>query len=95
MSPDQELSGTIVLADAGAETLRITLELDGGMADHAVLLAGAQTGIVVETAAGDTRRGTPAELRPGSRIRARHTGVAMRSLPPQYNAVEIRVLPGS
>ncbi len=95
MNPDPELSGAIVSADAGAETTRITVELAGGAAEHAVLLAGPGTAIVVETLAGDYRRGGPADLTPGTRIRARHTGAAMRSLPPQYNAVEIRVLPGT
>jgi hypothetical protein len=95
VSPDQELSGVIVSADAGAETTRIMLELAGGTAEHAVVLAGPDTAMVVEGANGATRRGGPADLRPGARIRTRHTGVVMRSLPPQYNAVEIRVLPGS
>lgn len=94
MNPDWELSGVIVSAEAGAETTRITLELAGGTAEHAVLLASPETPIVVEGANGETRRGFLNDLRPGVRIRAWHTGVAMRSLPPQYVGVEIRVLPG-
>lgn len=96
--PQRELAGVIVAVDAGTPAARVTVELAGGTGaepERAVLLVSPETEIVVQRANGATRRGSLADLVRGARIRARHTGVAMRSLPPQYHAERIQVLPGS
>jgi hypothetical protein len=98
VTPHRELSGVIVAVDGGSPAAWVTVELAGQAGtepERATLLVSPETEIVVESANAPPRPGGPADLVRGARIRARHTGVAMRSLPPQYHAERIQVLPGT
>lgn len=96
--PEWDLSGVVAAVDRGTPVTRVTVELAGGpegQAGRAVLLVGPETEVAVQRADGTTRPGEPADLAPGARVLARHTGTELRSLPPQYHATRIRVLAGT
>lgn len=61
-------------------------------ADVRILLVRPGTEVFVQRADGTVARGSAADLAVGSRIRAEHTGVELRSLPPQYIAARVWVL---
>ena len=94
---DWDLAGTIAAVEPGSPTTRVTVDLTPGAAaqgGRAVLLVSPDTEVVVQRADGTTVRGGPSDLVPGARIRARHAGAELRSLPPQYRATHVRVLAG-
>lgn len=88
-----DLEGVVVSVAADPAGTRLTLDVDSGDADaRAVLHVPPDARITVRHADGSVRPGGMDDLRPGVRIRARHTGAEMRSLPPQYVATEVQVL---
>jgi hypothetical protein len=94
--PDRELSGVVAGVELRAGTARVTVEVAGPGApgERAVLRVAPGTEIAVLGADGTSRPGDVLDLVPGARIEARHTGAELRSLPPQYHAIRIRVLAG-
>jgi hypothetical protein len=96
--PEWQLQGVIAAVDAGTQGARVTVELDGGTTAEprrAVLLVSPETVVEVQRPDGSTGRGNAGDLAAGARVRARHTGVEMRSLPPQYVATQLRIVPAS
>lgn len=96
--PEWQLEGVVAAVDAGAQGTRVTLELDGGTAAEprrAVLLVLPETVVEVQRPDGTTGHGSTADLAAGARVQARHTGVEMRSFPPQYVATRLRIVPAS
>jgi hypothetical protein len=94
---DWSMEGVIAAVEPGPAATRLTVEVASGAAaepGRAVLLVSSETEVEVQRADGTSARGGAADLVVGARIRARHTGVEMRSLPPQYQATRIRVLRG-
>ena len=72
----------------------LTLDADSGEATGIkVVHVGAGSEVWVRDLNGSARRVRFGNLVAGSRIRVETTGVEMRSLPPQYNAVLIEILP--
>ena len=88
-----DLEGVVASVDPDPAGVRLTVDVDSADADgRAVLHVPPDARITVRDADGSVRPGAVDDLRPGVRIRARHTGVEMRSLPPQYVATEVQVL---
>ena len=96
--PEQEwhFSGVIAAVEPGETTTRVTVQLSRpvGSGDQAILLVSRQTQVTVRRADGTTRPGDVRDLAQGARFDARHTGVELRSLPPQYHATHVRVSAG-
>jgi hypothetical protein len=91
------MEGTIAGIEAGAGATRLMVDLAaGGAAEpgRVALLVSPDTEVLVQRADGTSAAGGAADLAVGARIRARHTGEEMRSLPPQYRATHVLVLPG-
>jgi hypothetical protein len=91
------MEGVIAGVESASGTTRVTVDLSSGATaegGRAVLLVSSETEIEVVRADGATGRGSPADLVPGARITARHAGAEMRSLPPQYRATHLRIVPG-
>jgi hypothetical protein len=94
---DWSMEGVIAAVDPGPAATRLTVDVSSGAAaepGRVVLIVSPETEVEVQRADGTSARGGAADLVVGARIRARHTGVEMRSLPPQYQATHIRVLSG-
>jgi len=89
------MEGVIAGVDSGPEGVRLTIDSPGGAEPRVVLVVPPGTEVLVERADGATSPGGAAELVAGARVVARHAGAAMRSLPPQYHATQIRILRGS
>jgi hypothetical protein len=63
--------------------------------EHSLIInVGRNTAIRLLSRDGLLKAATPAELRVGLRIRARHTGIVLRSLTSQVNAKTIEILDG-
>ena len=92
------MEGMIAGVEPGPEATRLTVEVAsegvGTEPGPVVLLVSPETDVRVEREDGTSERGGAADLAVGARILARHTGEELRSLPPQYRATHIRVLPG-
>ena len=89
------MEGVIAGVDSGSAGTRLAVDPLDGAGERVVLIVPPGTEVLVERADGTAAPGGAAALVVGARIFARHTGVEMRSLPPQYHATEIRVLAGS
>ena len=91
------MEGVIAGVEPGPEATRLTVEVASEGVETepgpVVLLVSPGTDVRVEREDGTSARGGAADLAVGARILARHTGAEMRSLPPQYRATHIRVLP--
>lgn len=92
------LAGVIVGVDLAAAPARVVVEGAPGVSGmppggRAVLLVSQETEVSVQRADGTVQRGRAADLAVGLRVEAEHTGTELRSLPPQYDAVRIRVIP--
>jgi hypothetical protein len=89
------LAGVIASVAPGPDAIRVAVDVapedDSG---RVVLLVSPETEIEVRRADGTGGRGGVADLVAGARIVARHTGAELRSLPPQYHATYVRVVPG-
>lgn len=93
--PDWDLSGVMRTVEPAPSATRVTVELAEEAAaepGRAVLLVGPATEVEVQRADGTIVRGSMADLVPGARVLARHTGAELRSLPPQYRATHVRVI---
>ena len=91
------MEGVIAAVEPGPPSTRLMVDVESGAAaapGRVVLLVSPGTEVEVQRADGTSTRGGAADLVVGARIRARHTGTEMRSLPPQYQATHIRVLSG-
>jgi hypothetical protein len=86
------MEGVIAGVDSGPAGTRLTVDSPGAAEPRAVLIVPPGTEVLVKRVDGTTSPGGAADLVPGARIVARHTGAAMRSLPPQYHATQIRIL---
>ncbi len=89
------MEGVIAGVGSGPEGIILTVDSPGAPEPRVVLVVPPGTEVLVERADGTSAPGEAADLSPGARIVARHTGVAMRSLPPQYHATHVRVVRGS
>lgn len=92
------LEGVIVGIDPRPDATRVVIEVEPGAPaapgrKTVILLAGLETEIFIQRADGTVHRGRAADMVVGARVRAEITGVERRSLPPQYEAVRLRVLP--
>ena len=90
------VEGVIAAVEPGSPDTRVTVDVasaDAVSTGRVVLIVSPATEISVERADGTSARGGVADLSAGARVRARHTGEEMRSLPPQYRATHIRVIP--
>jgi hypothetical protein len=92
-----DLAGVIAAVEPGSAATRVTVDLAPGAGEtgQAVLLVSPATKVEVRRADGTSSQGSAADLRAGARIQAWHDGAEMRSLPPQYRATRIRILPAS
>ena len=89
------LAGVIAAVAPGPAAIGVTVDFaPGAEPGRVVLLVSPETEIEVGRADGTTGRGGAADLVAGARIEARHTGAALRSLPPQYHATHVRIVPG-
>lgn len=95
--PEWHVAGVVVSADPAPASVRVTVQRDAGSPgpERAVLHVPPQAQVEVQRADGTVHAGTAADIVPGARILARHTGAEMRSLPPQYHAVRVRIIPRS
>ncbi len=92
---DRTLTGTIAAVAPGPAAIGVLVDAaPGDDAGQVVLLVSPETEIEVRRADGTAVRGSAADLAVGARIVARHTGAEMRSLPPQYHATHVRIVPG-
>lgn len=88
---EHPLSGRVAAVEPGAERTRVRVESDREPRAFA-LLVGPRTEIVRRRADGSTEPARLADLVPGVRIDAAHTGTELRSLVPQYEATRVRIL---
>ncbi len=91
------MEGVIAGVEPGPGATRLTVDLAAGGAAESgrvVLLVSPGTEVLVRRADGTSGAGGAGDLSVGARIRARHTDEEMRSLPPQYRATHVLVLPG-
>lgn len=90
-SDDPRLTGVIVAIDGQPPTrLAVDVTSDDGSRERATILLAPETAVI--SGVGTARAIDAADLAIGARIEIRHTGAAMRSLPPQYRATQIRIL---
>ncbi len=88
------LAGVIAAVAPGPAAIGGTVDLSpGDESGRVVLLVSPETEIEVRRADGTAGRGSAADLVAGARIVARHTGAELRSLPPQYHATHVRIVP--
>lgn len=93
------LTGVVTAVTPGPEGMRVTIE---GSPDPArsspdstsVALVGPDTEIRLVRADGSVRGGLT-DVAVGARVRVEHSGTQLRSLPPQYVALRVWVLPGA
>jgi hypothetical protein len=89
------MEGVIAAVETGPSGAVLTVDVPGAPEPRVVLIVPPGTEVLVERADGTSAPGGAADLAAGARIVARHTGAAMRSLPPQYHATHVRVVRGS
>lgn len=89
------LAGVIAAVAPGPAAICVAVDVaPGAEPGRVVLLVSSGTEIEVRRADGTIERGGAADLVAGARIVARHTGAELRSLPPQYHATHVGVVPG-
>jgi len=91
------MEGVIASVQPGTDQARLTVDADardGAPPQRVVVLVASDTEVTVRQGDGTSRAGRVADLAAGARILIRHTGMEMRSLPPQYRATHVRVLGG-
>ena len=89
------LAGVVAAVQQQPAVTRVTVEAAapaGPTRETFVLLVRPGTEILIQRADGTAERGRSADLVVGARVQAEHTGAELRSLPPQYEALRIRVL---
>ena len=89
-----DLVGVVTSTERGAGELRVLvreIEVPASSADPVWLRVPDGTEITAQRAAGSEVRGSEADIVAGARIAARHGGVELRSLPPQYVATRVRI----
>lgn len=90
-----DLVGVVASAERGARELRVRVrdvEVPALSASPVWLRVPDEAEITAQRPDGSVVRGSAADVVPGARIAARHTGVELRSLPPQYVATGVRIL---
>jgi hypothetical protein len=88
------VAGVIAAVEAGP-ALRLTVDTDAVGEERGrtvFLLVEPGTPVLVQHPDGSETAGSAADLRVGARVQAELTGTEMRSLPPQYPVLRIRVL---
>lgn len=90
-----DLTGRATAVEPGTP-VRVTVAVASGVEgyDTVVVHVGPEATVSVQEADGSVRPAAAGDIRVGDDVRVNHTGVQMRSLPPQYVATEVRVVRG-